>query len=280
MARLALHQPDARSGARLTAALGGTHKVIGCPDWSDLLDVLDTGSVEGCLVDADHPSPGEGLRRVTELRRHRPDLALIGFTDRTGPVDYLQLGAAGLEAFVTPADGAIATRNAVDDALALRRGRAVTDALEGLLARPAPEALGWAVARAAAVPTVEDMAAALGVSLHALRRDLVAEGLPTPGTFLLWGRLASVAFRLSWDQRPVEQTAFTLGYASPPSLARATRLHLGVPPSRLALLGPGHVLSAFVSDILDAPVAVRIGPDPSAALSQPARAPGTRRLRR
>lgn len=280
MARLALHQPDARSGARLTAALGGMHRVLACADWVELLDALAGGAIEGCLVDADHPSPGEGLRRVADLRAHRPDLALIGFTDRTGPVDYLRLGAAGLEAFITPSDGTIATRNAVDDALAMRRGRVVTDLLDGLLPRPGPDALGWAVARAAAAPTVDEMAGGLGLSLHALRRDLAAEDLPTPGTFLLWGRLVTVAFRLAWDQRPVEQTAFTLGYASPPSLARATRLHLGVPPSRLALLGPGHVLSAFASDILNAPTAVRIGPDPTSALPHPARAPGIRRLRR
>jgi len=253
------------------AALGSRHSLVRCTSWEDLLAVMSGGTVEGCLLDADHPSPDEGIRRVGRLRAQHPELALIAFTDRTEPIDYYRLGAAGLEGFISATDGPLATQAAVERALALRRGRAVTRALEAWIPGPGPAALGWAVADADDEPTVERMATALGRSLHALRKELRTAALPPPSALLLWGRLTAVAFRLAWDGRPGEETAFALGYASPPSLARATRTHLGVPPSTVAGLGPGEVLSALVGRILKAPARIRLQPD----LATPAHRPSS-----
>jgi hypothetical protein len=169
VARLAIFQPDARSGARLTAALSGVHDLLPCESWEELVSEISAGDAEGALIDADHPSPDEALARIALLTGAFPDLAFVGFTERTGPRDFFQLGETGLDGFVSGTDGVLGTKGAVDDALALRRGRAVEEALRRWLPPPAPEAIGWSLAHANGEATVEEMARALGFSLYALR---------------------------------------------------------------------------------------------------------------
>jgi AraC-like DNA-binding protein len=260
VARLAIFQPDARSGARLTAALAGAHELLQCDSWEQLTETMEQDAVEGCLLDADHPSLDEAIPRIELLRRRYPDHALIGFTEREQPVDYFRLGASGLESFVADTAGAMTTRSAVDEAVAICRGRIVTRALERYLASPAPAAIGWAVAHATFPVTVETLADALGTSLRALRDGLRAGGLPTPGLLMLWGRLVAAAARLQRDGRGVEETAFALGYASAPSLARATRTHVGATPVELAEEGPERVLRTFVERNTGAAARVTLGP--------------------
>lgn len=260
LARLALFQPDARSGARLAAALGSVHDLVQCGSWEELVDALASDDVEGCLLDADHPSLDEAIPRIERLRERHPDVTLIGFTEREEPLEYYRLGTSGLEGFVSGTDGPLTTRGAVDQALALRRGDIVTRSLEGHVVEPAPDALGWAVAHASSEMTVDELADALGHSLSALREALRARALPTPVAFLLWGRLWAAAARLHRDGRGVEETAFALGYASGTSLARATRRHVGTTPRELAERGPEHVLAAFVAHVGGRPLRQKHGP--------------------
>jgi AraC-like DNA-binding protein len=262
LARLALFQPDARSGARLAAALGSVHDLVQCGSWDELVDTLASHDVEGCLIDADHPSLDEAIPRIERLRERHPDVALVGFTEREEPLEYYRLGSSGLEGFVTGTDGPLTTRGAVDQALALRRGNVVTRSLEGHVVEPAPDALGWAVAHASSEMSVDELAGALGSSLSGLREVLRARALPTPAALLLWGRLVAAAARLHRDGRGVEETAFSLGYASGPSLARATRTHVGATPRELAERGLEHVLDAFVAQVGGRSLRANSGPRP------------------
>ena len=138
MALLAIHQPDARSGARLTAALSDAHRCVSFDTWGGLVEGLSSGSLEGALLDADHPNPTDALTRIRLLRGSFPDLALVGFTARIQPGELYDLGLSGLEAFVAEADGPLSTRNAVDEALATRRGRVVRRLLDPHLPFPGP----------------------------------------------------------------------------------------------------------------------------------------------
>jgi AraC-like DNA-binding protein len=246
VAQLAIFQPDARSGARLTAALSGVHDLLPCDSWEQLVEEISTGDVEGALIDADHPSPDEALARIAHLRDAFPDLAVVGFTERTGPRDFFELGETGLDGFVSGTDGVLATKGAVDDAVALRRGRAVEEALRPWLPPPAPVALAWSLAHADGEATVEEMARALGFSLYALRGILHERGLPGPADLMVWGRLLAVAGRLQADGRRVEETAFALGYSSSPALARAVRARTGLTPRELAGMGFHSVLQLLV----------------------------------
>lgn len=228
MARLALHQPDARSAARLGSALGTAHVVEVCSSWEGLERVLALPDIEGCLLDADHPTPDEAAQAIHDIRVRHPHLALIGFTDRTSGLGYYQLGAAGLEGFVAADDGPQTTRTAVDSALATARGRKVRCWLSDVLPDPGPELLGWAVAHAGPHTTVDRLAEAAGQSPRTLRETLRVRDLGTPATLLLWGRLVLASWRLCRDRRRVEETAYALGYAAASSLGRAFRAQTGL----------------------------------------------------
>ncbi|MEX2465262.1 MAG: helix-turn-helix domain-containing protein [Gemmatimonadota bacterium] len=269
MARLALFQPDARSGARLSSALGGVHDLVACESWDGLLDVLSSGDVEGCLLDADHPSVEEAIPRIERLRDAYPDIALIGFTERDTPLEYYRLGTAGLEGFVAGTAGAMTTRGAVDEALALRRGRIVARALEGYLDPPAPAAVGWAVSHGTSDVTVEELAGAVDLSIDTLRDTLRSRDLPPPAALILWGRLVAAAARLQYDRRGVEETAFALGYASAPSLARASRTHTRSTPRELAKRGPERVLEELVAQVTGARFRGDLGPAVASGEHQP-----------
>ena len=246
MALLAIHQPDARSGARLSAALSDAHRFVPFESWGALMDGLSSGGLEGALVDADHPNPTDALARIRLLRGTFPDMALVGFTERTQAGDYFELGQCGLEAFVAEADGPLATRSAVDEALALRRGRVVRRLLEPHLPSPGPEAIGWAISHSGNSAEVDELAHALGFSLYALRGILHERALPAPSVLMLWGRLLAAAGRLYGDGRKVEETAFALGYASAPSLARALRTHTGLTPRQVSRTRFSRMLALLV----------------------------------
>lgn len=259
MARLAIFQPDARSGARLTAALSGAHDLLPSESWDQLISQVSAGDMEGALIDADHPSPDEALARIALLRSAFADLAVVGFTERTRVRDFFELGEIGLDGFVSATDGVLATKGALDTALAVRRGRAVEDALRPWLPPPASQAVGWSLAHAGENVTVEEMARALGFSLYALRGILHEGGLPGPADLMVWGRLLAVAGRLHADGRKVEETAFALGYSSSPALARAVRTRMGLTPRELADTAFHAVLQLLVRDLngSDAPAEFR-----------------------
>ncbi len=249
MALLAIHQPDARSGARLSAALSDAHRLVAFETWAALTEGLSEGALEGALLDADHPNPRDALDRIRILRGRFPDMALVGFTERTVAGDYFDLGQSGLEAFVAEVDGPLATRNAVDEALAVRRGRVVRRWLRPYLPPPGPAAVGWALSRSASSPSVDELARALGFSLYALRGILHERALPAPSVLMLWGRLLAAAGRLHGDGRKVEETAFALGSASAPSLARAFRTHTGLTPREVAETNFSRVLTMLVKRV-------------------------------
>jgi AraC-like DNA-binding protein len=234
VAQLALHQPDARSAARLRSALGSAHDLTVCESWHELERALASSGVEGCLLDADHPTPSDAADRIRILRSRHRYLALVGFTDRGNALAYYRLGATGLDGFVSMEDGAITTRAAIDDALAHARGRKVRAWLDGVLPDPGPALLGWAVAHAGPETDVDRLAEAVRQSPRTLRHTLRVEDLGTPSSILLWGRLLLTAWRLSRDGRGIEETAFTLGYSAANSLRRALRTHAGLTVRRVS----------------------------------------------
>jgi D-alanyl-D-alanine carboxypeptidase/D-alanyl-D-alanine-endopeptidase (penicillin-binding protein 4) len=127
-----------------------------------------------------------------------------------------------------------AVRALVDKALATARAEGVARALAGRFASPGPDAIGWAVEHAGPDTTVEKLAAALGHTPRSLRQALEDAGLPAPTRVLLWGRLLLAGARLSRDGRTVEEVAFSLGYATATSLARAMKSQTGLTPREIS----------------------------------------------
>ncbi len=237
MASLAILQADARAVARLVAALGSHHELVLCSCWDALGRVLDRSTFDGCLVDVDFPTRSAARTGIEQLRERHPGTAIIACVEAGYPLAYYDLGGLGV-AGILPADRKTpAIRSFVDQALATAWADAVARALEKRFGAPGPAAVAWAVEHAGPDTSVEKLAAALGHTPRSLHKALDEVGMPAPTRVLLWGRLLLAGARLSRDGRTVEDVAFSLGYATATSLARAMKSQTGPTPREVSEAG-------------------------------------------
>lgn len=237
MANLAILQADARSSARLSAALGDVHRVSAHDSWEELERALAHERVEGCLVDADHPDRDTTARIISRIRERHPGLAIIAYVESTQSDGYFDLGELGVDGVVSSATPQHRLRTDVDYAFSMARGERIARALEGHFPSPGPAAIAWAVAHASHDTSVDKLATALGHTPRELRDALSEAGLPAPAKILLWGRLLLAGARLGSDGRTVEEVAFSVGYATATSLARAMKVHTGLTPGQVSERG-------------------------------------------
>jgi D-alanyl-D-alanine carboxypeptidase/D-alanyl-D-alanine-endopeptidase (penicillin-binding protein 4) len=223
--------------ARLVAALGPHHELALCSSWDALGRVLDRSAFDGCLVDVDAPTRREARANIEQLRERHPTTAIIACVEAGYPLAYYDLGGLGV-AGILPADRkSPAIRALVDQALATARADGIARALEQRFGAPGPEAMAWAVEHAGPDTSVEKLAAALGHTPRSLHKALDEVGLPPPTRVLLWGRLLLAGARLGRDGRTVEDVAFSLGYATATSLARAMKSQTGLTPKEVSEAG-------------------------------------------
>jgi D-alanyl-D-alanine carboxypeptidase/D-alanyl-D-alanine-endopeptidase (penicillin-binding protein 4) len=235
LAVLAILQADARVAARLSGALSADHRVVVRPDWEALRRALDKDAFDGCLVDAEHPDRDEATREIGHLRNRYPGLAIVACVDVRHSQGYFDLGEMGVDGILPSASLANArVRSIIDDALATARATRIARALKGRFPAPAPDAIEWAVENAGSDTSVEKLASALGHTPRSLRQALEAAGFPGPTRVLLWGRLLLAGARLSRDGRTVEEVAFSLGYSTATSLARAMKRQTGLTPREVS----------------------------------------------
>jgi D-alanyl-D-alanine carboxypeptidase/D-alanyl-D-alanine-endopeptidase (penicillin-binding protein 4) len=237
LAVLAILQPDVRVAARLSEALAGAHEVVLPGDWAELYNLIERGEVEACLVDADHPDRDQASVQIAELTRRFPDSGVVACVDSDVPEGYFDLGALGVDGVVVAGSLPSRVRADVDRALSTCRAEWVERSLEGRVPAPGPSVIAWAMEHAGPDTTVERFAGAQGLTPAALRDALQRAGLPTPGRVLLWGRLILAGARLGDDGRRAEDVAFSLGYATTTSLARAMKVHTGLTPAEVSQKG-------------------------------------------
>ncbi|MEQ1855042.1 MAG: D-alanyl-D-alanine carboxypeptidase/D-alanyl-D-alanine-endopeptidase [Longimicrobiales bacterium] len=237
MAALVILQADARAVARLYEALSGDHEVVVCSSWESMRRLLGRRSFDGCLVDADQPNRHLASREIERFRSQYPSLAIIACVEESYALAYYDLGGLGVDGILAASAEPPAMRAIVDKALATARADGIARGLEGRFASPGPVAIGWAVEHAGDDTNVEKLAAALGHTPRSLRQALEEAGLPAPTRVLLWGRLLLAGARLSSDGRTVEDVAFSLGYATATSLARAMKRQTGLTPREVSAHG-------------------------------------------
>jgi D-alanyl-D-alanine carboxypeptidase/D-alanyl-D-alanine-endopeptidase (penicillin-binding protein 4) len=235
LAVLAILEADARAAARLTTALGGEHRVVVRATWESLHRTLARETFDGCLVDADNPDRAGAIREIAALRERFPALAVVACVEAGYDLGYFDLGGLGV-AGIMPCRQLPATkiRAELDRALATSRADRIARALQGRYAPPGPDAVGWAVEHAGPDTSVDKLAAALGHTSRSLRQALEDAGLPAPTRVLLWGRLLLAGARLGRDGRTVEDVAFSLGYSTATSLARAMKKQTGLTPGEVS----------------------------------------------
>lgn len=242
MAALAILQHDARVEARLTDALSGAHDVLVRPTWMAMEETIGRGDVEGCLIDADHPDAATASRRISALRDTFPDIAIITCIDPNRAEEYFDLGSLGVDGLVVSDERPTKVRADIDAALSRARAQRIERILVDRLDAPGPAAVAWAMEHAGPDTSVSRLAAALGHSPRSLRGALQSADLPGPGRILLWGRLLLAGARLGDDDRRVEDVAFSLGYSTATSFARAMKVHTGLTPAAVSRRGGMEVV--------------------------------------
>lgn len=240
MAHLIVLQPDARVEARLSDALRAIHRVSSVRSWTALSVVLVKESVDGCIVDADHPGREDALVEIRRLRQRHPDLALLAYVDvHETDLELYRFGGLGLDGVILARrpPWASTIRDAMDRSLASARARRVHTTLEGRYDTGAVHAVAWAVEHAGRCLSVSAFAAALGHTPRSLGQLLRTNGLPPANRLLLWGRLLLAGAYLSRDGRTVEETAFLLGYSTANALTRAMKREVGRTPREVSRQG-------------------------------------------
>lgn len=248
MALLAILHPDVRAAARLSDALGDVHDILLHRSWESLEKTLGAEAIDACLIDADHPDRDGAARRLMQLRKQFPGLALVACVDHEQAAHYFGLGSLGVDGFLVSGSQTVKLRADLDIALSTARGQQIGRHLTTRMPDPGPAALAWAVEHAGPDASVERFSAALGHSPRSLGDALRAVGLPSPSRVLLWGRLLLAGARLGTDRRTVEDVALSLGYSASTSLARAMKRHTGLTPAEVSRQGGMNaVREAFLS---------------------------------
>lgn len=222
----------------MLTALRGMHAVVVRSSWHALSETLARTSIDGCVVDADHPSRDEARREIEAIHRKYPGLAIIAYADVAGELEYYDLGELGVDGVLLAGQlEADEVRNLVDQALAANSAIRIAHDLEGQFSTVGSRAVAWAIEHARSEPSVEQFAAAMGRSPRMLVSALHRDSLPSPKTLLLWGRLLRAGTYLGRDHRTVEETAFLLGYSTASSLARAMKKNTGFTAGEVAAQG-------------------------------------------
>jgi len=222
----------------MLTALRGMHAVVVRSSWHALSETLAQTSIDGCVVDADHPSRDEARREIEAIHEQYPGLAIIAYADVAGELEYYDLGELGVDGVLLAGRlEADEIRNLVDQALAANSAIRIVHELEGQFSTVGSRAVAWAIEHARSEPSVEQFAAAMGRSPRMLVSALHRDSLPSPKTLLLWGRLLRAGTYLGRDRCTVEETAFLLGYSTASSLARAMKKNTGFTAGEVAAQG-------------------------------------------
>jgi serine-type D-Ala-D-Ala carboxypeptidase/endopeptidase (penicillin-binding protein 4) len=237
LAILAILQPDARVAARLGTALDGTHETIVCPSWHALRESLGEGGIDGCIVDAGHPSRDSARNELSDLRAEHPTLAIVAYVDTSADQDYYDLGGIGVDGLIVSGQRDGASRVAVSRALVASSAAGVAADLLGTFGSEGVRAVAWTIEHAPDNPDVDTFASGLGLTTGGLTRLLRSEKLPPPSRLLLWGRLMLAGALLGRDGQTVEEAAFSLGYSTAAALARAMKKHTGLTPGEVGSTG-------------------------------------------
>ena len=261
MPTIAVFQPDSRARARLSDVLTGDYDLRPVKTWAELSRVLITERISACVVDIYAPGRTVPPDRLGRLRKRRPDLAIVVYSDFSrNRLDPFKLGRYGIDAVI---DAGEDDPSAIRDALARSHASATAGAVASNLQSRLPalliEALRWAVENARERPSAADLARDLGMSPARLARQLRSLAAPPARILLVWGRLLRAARLLEWG-RTVESAAHESGYANGSALHRAFRLRVGFPPGDVSNHGG---LTVALDALLESPEINRLRESPT-----------------
>ena len=250
MLRLAILQPDPRAAARLADALRSTYELRSYRSWGKLYSDAPRAPWAGCIVDIYPPEGPVPPTQLGALRRIRPDIAIVVYSDFSErEPDLFEVGQQQINAVILPGleDSPSAIQATVNRSLASATAGVIETALEGRLAALGIAVVRWSMEHSFERPGVDDLAEGMGMSRGQLARELSRSGLPPPRALLLWGRLFQAARLLQAGTTTVEGAAHALGYSTSSALHRAFHQYVGWPPGAISTRGGvAGVLQSFI----------------------------------
>jgi len=248
--RIAILQPDPRAAARLADALRSTYELRSYRSWSKLYSDAPKAPWAGCIIDIYPPEGPVPPVQLGALRRKRPDLAIVVYSDFADrEPDLFEVGRQQVDAVILPGleDSPSAIQATIRRSLASAAAGVVESALEGRLAALGIAVVRWSMEHSFDRPCVDELAQSMGLSRSQLARELSRSGLPSPRVLLLWGRLFQAARLLQGGTTTVEGAAHALGYSTSSALHRAFHHYVGWPPGAISTRGGLEgVLQSFI----------------------------------
>ena len=109
-----------------------------------LNEALSGNSIDGCVVDADHPGRDEARSEIEAIRDEYPSLAIIAYADVTGELEYFDLGELGVDGVLLASQhDAGQIRALVDQAMGANSAVQVAHELEGRFSALGSRAVAW-----------------------------------------------------------------------------------------------------------------------------------------
>jgi AraC-like DNA-binding protein len=253
-ARVVAMIADPRDRERIREALRPAASVAFCTRREEVMRLVRDQAAAAVVIEPRDASDEDMAPTVRLLKRGYPSVAVLVYC-RVAPADcrmLLPLTRAGVDEVILRGfdDAATSLRTALVAALGTS---ALSHALEELR-RVVPDdmmpTVEYCLGRASRAPTVEEVAAALGVHRKTLASRASSAGLPSPRSLIAWGRLLVAARMLEDPRRSVEDVARVLGFSAAAELRNMFRRYTRMRPLEVRHAGGmGCVLSLLKGTI-------------------------------
>jgi AraC-like DNA-binding protein len=227
--------------------------IIWCDDLEDLVVGARSREALALVVDVADRQGKPTAEAVAAIRRQRPDVPIVVWCEREAAIIPLaRLVAAGASALVFRDDSDLERR--LMSSLTRANDVAFHQLTDQSLYRRVPEPLvpvvRYCLDHAAAMPSLEIMARALGMPPRLIAAELRRAGLPPLRGLVTWARVLLAAYRLEQTVDSSSVVARSVGFPTAAALSRLLRRHANEPARSLREPGGfGWVLRCFERDL-------------------------------
>jgi AraC-like DNA-binding protein len=255
-ARVVAMVADPRDRERIRDALRPAASVAFCTRREEVMALVRDQAAAAVVIEPRDARDEDMAPTVRLLKRGYPSVAVLVYC-RVAPADcrmLLPLTRAGVDELILHGfDDATSFRTALVSALGTS---ALSHALEELR-RVVPDdmmpTVEYCLGRAARSPTVEEVAAALGVHRKTLASRASSAGLPSPRSLIAWGRLLVAARMLEDPRRSVEDVARALGFSAAAELRNMFRRYTRLRPLEVRHAGGMECVLALLKGTIGSP---------------------------
>jgi AraC-like DNA-binding protein len=240
-ARVVALVADPRDRERIREALRPVASVAFCTMREELVPLVRDQAAAAAMIEP-RDAHGEDLGpTIRLLKRGYPSVAVLVYC-RVTPAEcraLLPLARAGADEVIMRGfdDTAASLRTWLVAALGTSALAQAVEELRRLLPEEMMPTVEYCLGRASHAPTVEEVAAALGVHRKTLASRSAAAGLPSPRALIAWGRLLVAARMLEDPRRSVEDVARALGFSAAAELRNMFRRYTGLRPLEVRSAG-------------------------------------------